>query len=275
MEGTFHVAGVTCMTRAASYAGIRETEVHLSRHAFMCVLEGSREELAEETWDGRRSAPRRLTGHDGSWVIPREHRLTIQAKGMQSIRYLHCEIEHSAFERTMGTLGDFELQPHGGENRIAFGVAQRLERLCQAQGNAPLAYAEAVATVFLVELFRAHASRATVPALTTSAGSVRFDLVRDFIEEYLDREIGLFELAALVGLNATEFSKAFKAAHHAALGRYIMERRIERAKILLRTSDDTVAAVAACVGFSSQSNFAQAFAKFTGSTPFAYRAASS
>jgi AraC family transcriptional regulator len=198
----------------------------------------------------------------------------IRAKGRQSIRYLLCEIEHSAFERTMGMRGDFELAPHSGENRIASGVAQRLDRLCRAQGNAPLAYAEAVATVFLVELFRAHVSKPTLPALTQSVGSVRFELVREFIEEYLDREIGLFELAALVGLNATEFSKAFKAAFHAAPDRYITERRIERAKILLRTTDDAVAAVAACVGFSNQSNFAQAFAKFTGSTPSAYRAAS-
>jgi AraC family transcriptional regulator len=199
----------------------------------------------------------------------------IRAKGMQSIRYLHCEIEHSAFERTMGTLGDFELQPHGGENRIALGIAQRLDRLCRAQGDAPLAYAEAVATILLVELFRAHVSKPTPPLRTPGVGSVRFELVREFIEEYLDRDIGLFELAALVGLNATEFSRAFKGAYHAAPDRYITERRIERAKILLRTTDDTVAAVAACVGFSSQSAFAQVFAKYTGSTPSAYRAASS
>jgi AraC-like DNA-binding protein len=275
MEGTFHVAGLTCSTRAASYAGKRETEIYLPQHAFLCVLEGPREELAEDTWDGRRSAPRRLTGSDGAWLIPREHRLMIRAKGRQSIRYLLCEIEHSAFERTMGTLGDIELTPHSGENRIAFGVPQRLDRLCRAQGDAPLAYAEAVATILLVELFRAHVSEPTLPAVPQSVGSVRFDVVREFIEEYLDREIGLFELAALVGLNATEFSRAFKAAYHAAPSRYITERRIERAKILLRTTDDTVAGVAACVGFSKQSSFAQAFAKFTGSTPSAYRAASS
>jgi len=195
-------------------------------------------------------------------------------KGNGSQRYMFCELEHAAIARLLGDqAGDLELRPHLGPNPIAPGLVERLASLCLTPRDFPLAYAESLASMLVVELFRANDKKPMFAPPTANVGSARFRLVLDFVEEHLDRDIGLIELASLVGLSVTHFSHAFKAAYGVAPYRYIMQRRLKRAKTLLRTTNDTVAAVAGRVGFSSQSRFSGAFASLTGEAPSAYRSA--
>ena len=99
----------------------------------------------------------------------------------------------------------------------------------------------------------------------------RFKPVVDFIEASLENEIRLSELAALAGLSVPRFAHAFKAAYGIAPYRYLIERRIARAKQLLSSGDRTIATTAAHLGFSSQSHFGVYFARLVGTTPSAYR----
>jgi AraC family transcriptional regulator len=124
-----------------------------------------------------------------------------------------------------------------------------------------------LASTLVVELFRASATKPIPPELTAGVGSLRFKVVLDFIEQYLDRDIGLSELASLVGLSVTRFSHAFKTVQGVSPHRYISQRRIKRAQTLLRTTDDTVATIGARVGFSSQSRFSRVFTSLVGSAP--------
>jgi AraC family transcriptional regulator len=148
-------------------------------------------------------------------------------------------------------------------------------RITSAQrwdGAFPLAYAESLVSMLALELLRAGASSPLPPPPPPTMTPARFKLVLDFIEEHLGSHIALQDLASLAALSVSHFAHAFKATYGVAPYRYIAHRRIERAKILLQTTTDTVAAIAAGVGFSSQSRFTHLFAKTTGSTPSAYRA---
>jgi transcriptional regulator GlxA family with amidase domain len=195
-------------------------------------------------------------------------------KGYGSQRYMFCELEHPTFARVLGDqLGDFDLRPHLGPNPMAPGLVERLVSLCLAPGDFPLAYAESLASMLVVELFRGNGTKPIPAPLTANVGSARFMLVIDFVEEHLERDIGLIELASLVGLSVTHFSHAFKTTYGVSPYRYILQRRLKRARALLRTTDDTIAAIAARVGFSTQSRFSGAFANLTGSAPSEYRSA--
>jgi AraC family transcriptional regulator len=99
----------------------------------------------------------------------------------------------------------------------------------------------------------------------------RFQPVLDFIESSLDRKLTVSDLASLVGLSAPRFAHAFKAEVGIAPYRYVLERRIARARELLPSRDHTIAAIALEVGFSSQSRFGQFFLRCFGTTPSAYR----
>ncbi len=111
----------------------------------------------------------------------------------------------------------------------------------------------------------------SLPRRVRDVRFMRFSWLLMFIEEHLDRDITLSELAALANLSVPHFAHAFKAAYNVAPYQYILRRRIERSKDLLCSSDDTVAAVAAAVGFSSQSRFSYVFGRETGMTPSVYR----
>jgi AraC family transcriptional regulator len=148
---------------------------------------------------------------------------------------------------------------------------ERLASLCGSPGGFPVAYAESLASMLVVEMFRASATKPIPPELTANVGSARFKPVIDFVEDSLYREIGLNEMAALVGLSITHFSHAFKTTYGVSPYRYIQQRRIRRAATLLRTTNDTVAAIGAQVGFASQSRFSGAFTSLIGSAPSAYR----
>jgi AraC family transcriptional regulator len=82
-------------------------------------------------------------------------------------------------------------------------------------------------------------------------------------------------LASLAGLSVTHFAHAFKGTYGVPPYRYILERRIMRAKVLLCTTNETIATIAARVGFPSQSRFSQVFSRTTGATPSNYRSTGS
>ncbi len=68
------------------------------------------------------------------------------------------------------------------------------------------------------------------------------------------------------------FSRSFRAAFGETPYSYLMTRRIERAKALLRRGDLTVTEVCFAVGCTSLGSFSSRFTQLVGETPSAYRA---
>jgi AraC family transcriptional regulator len=93
----------------------------------------------------------------------------------------------------------------------------------------------------------------------------------DRIEADLTGDLSLDELAAAAGMSVFHFARSFKAVTGEAPHRFVMRRRIERAKILLRTTALPVAEIAFRVGWENVSHFGQAFRGVTGVTPGSFR----
>lgn len=102
----------------------------------------------------------------------------------------------------------------------------------------------------------------------------RLRRVLDYIEAHLDRELTLAELAGVACLSPCHLSRSFKQAVGTGPQRYTVQRRVARAKALLRHSDASLASIAATVGFADQSHFTAAFRQEIGTTPGRFRAAS-
>jgi AraC-like DNA-binding protein len=96
------------------------------------------------------------------------------------------------------------------------------------------------------------------------------------VKRLLDQEFHerwtLRQLADRVGLAPAYLAELF--ANH--LGqpphRYLNERRIDRARQLLDSTDLTITAIAQTLGYSSSQHFARVFRQLTATTPTAYRA---
>ncbi len=93
----------------------------------------------------------------------------------------------------------------------------------------------------------------------------------EFLEDSLDAGITLETLARQANMSVAVFITAFRAAFHTTPYQYLLDRRIERAKSLLRHTTRTVTEIGAMVGFSRPSHFSTAFRRRVGVSPRAYR----
>jgi AraC family transcriptional regulator len=92
-----------------------------------------------------------------------------------------------------------------------------------------------------------------------------------YIDDNLREDLTLSALSTAVSLSPGHFAHAFREATGVSPHRYILERRVECAKALLRHSDLTITEIASQVGCSSHSHFTVLFHRVTGSTPREFR----
>lgn len=138
--------------------------------------------------------------------------------------------------------------------------------------SASVLYLDSLLESFLLKLLLNHSSaslRGSPPREMLPA--FRLKRVIDFVETYLDSELTLNDLAQVAGGSVFHFSRAFKNAVGAAPCRYVLRRRIERAKVLLTTSDLPLAGIAAACGFHHETHFSRTFSRLVGTTPARYR----
>lgn len=144
----------------------------------------------------------------------------------------------------------------------------------EAENNTPLGklYGETAAQLLAVHILRKHCTvRHKVPDHRSGLSRRQLNKVREYVEAYLDRDISLQTLARLCGLSAYHFARMFKASTGLPPHRYLMERRIEKAKRLLTRTDLPILHIALQAGYKNQNHFTCAFKRITGFTPGQYR----
>ncbi|MBV8458879.1 MAG: helix-turn-helix transcriptional regulator [Acetobacteraceae bacterium] len=158
------------------------------------------------------------------------------------------------------------------EDPVLWGTACKLTTLIESADIANRHYLEAVGRVLSHELIRTIAGRA--PAEMPIRGGLaawQQRVVTEYIEEHLAEDIALTALADLARLSPHHFCRAFKHSLGRPPCRYHALRRIERAKVLLATSNISVTEIGLGLGFSETSSFTAAFRRETGLTPTDFR----
>jgi AraC family transcriptional regulator len=92
-----------------------------------------------------------------------------------------------------------------------------------------------------------------------------------YIDAHLSQELSIDSMATAIGMSAFRFARGFKEETGRSPHQYLVERRIEFAKDLLRSTDHKVVEIAQTVGFASQSHFAAVFRQRCRMTPNGYR----
>lgn len=113
--------------------------------------------------------------------------------------------------------------------------------------------------------------RSASPHSQASIAPYRLRKAQEFLEANLCSEIRLDDVAAAAGLSPYHFCRQFKRATGSSPLRYVLERRIERAKKLIVETEASLVNIALELGFSSQSHFTSIFRKLAGQTPHRYR----
>ncbi|ARE75439.1 MULTISPECIES: helix-turn-helix domain-containing protein [unclassified Streptomyces] len=103
---------------------------------------------------------------------------------------------------------------------------------------------------------------------------VRLRRARDMMDRSYAEPLDVQALANVALMSSGHFSRSFRAAFGETPYSYLMTRRVERAKALLRRGDMSVTDVCFAVGCTSLGSFSSRFTELVGETPSAYRARS-
>jgi AraC-like DNA-binding protein len=95
---------------------------------------------------------------------------------------------------------------------------------------------------------------------------------RDLIDREYSRPLDVAGLARAALMSTAHFARQFRAAYGETPYAYLMTRRIERAKALLRRGDVSVTEACMAVGCTSLGSFSARFTQLVGETPTVYRA---
>jgi AraC-like DNA-binding protein len=104
------------------------------------------------------------------------------------------------------------------------------------------------------------------------ADLARLRRARDLMDREYASPLDVAALARAALMSPAHFSRQFRAAYGETPYAYLMTRRIERAKALLRLGELSVTDVCLAVGCTSLGSFSARFTQVVGQTPTAYRA---
>jgi AraC family transcriptional regulator len=132
-------------------------------------------------------------------------------------------------------------------------------------------YRDAMTLALGAHLVKALSEQAPVAVQAPVLEDARLARAVDLIEADLTAALSLDDLATAAGMSAFHFARSFKKATGEAPHRFVVRRRVERAKILLRSTTLPIAEIAFRVGWENVSHFGQAFRAITGATPGNFR----
>jgi AraC family transcriptional regulator len=255
-------------------APFETTEIAVEHPSFIYHLTRPTEVTRKITGGARERAlivPRRITLTPGTTIARWQH------SGRPEILQVYVRqslIDAIAQEMYDCDASRIHLRPRFAmQDPLLEELAITIDGLLQGGTGESRIFAETVAQMVAAQLVRAHSSSTRAPRSAAPDGLADWRLrhLADLIEENLDGDLSLDVMAAEVGLSPLYLIRAFKHAFGEPPHRYVVRRRIERAKYLLRTTEMPVAQIAFAVGFSSQSHLSDWFQRAVGVSPASYR----
>jgi AraC family transcriptional regulator len=155
---------------------------------------------------------------------------------------------------------------------LIFHAMTALQEEAEVGGPAGRLFAETTATLLALHLVRRYSNLAAVIPSPHPIATADLERTIEFIDAYLGAELTLEQLAKIANMPVSSFVRNFRSATRVSPHKYVVLRRIERSKQLLRSSDISIVEIAYLLGFSSQSHFSTVFKNCIGESPARFRA---
>ena len=148
-------------------------------------------------------------------------------------------------------------------------ICRRLYRELSLNGTTGLPYCESLVINLAEILLLRHSTASPGTTLLPLGGLSRNQARRvlEYIEANLSRHLTLRTLSEIADLSLHHFARMFKQTVGVAPHRYVLERRLERAKTMLRSAKTSLVEIGLSTGFDSQSHFTSTFHRMVGLTP--------
>ncbi|CDX18188.1 putative transcriptional regulator [Mesorhizobium sp. ORS 3324] len=172
-------------------------------------------------------------------------------------------LERAAFEMGPGRRSGLDMR-HILQNERIVHLARALESEQRAGAPGGQLYAETIGIALATQLVGVTKPAANSPGRLSAAQLKR---LYDFVEVHIDRPLTIEVLARVAGASSSHLRSSFKQATGITVHRYVVRRRVERARLLLAQGRLSAAEVALAAGFSHQSHMARWMRRELGGTP--------
>lgn len=205
--------------------------------------------------DGK-AEPRPLLANQG-WIMPSGAKGICEYEAPLDVMMVEVEPE---VLREVGMDRPDEITPRLGDFDI---LTFNLAMSAQEFEKGGTLYNETMHRALAAQLTRTLAIRPEASQIE----DVRMRRVVEYIHDNLAGDLTLDTMASLAAMSGFHFSRSFKKATRKSPLQYVIAARIDMAKVLLKTSNLTVAEVCYRVGYNDLSRFGQHFKRLTGTTP--------
>ncbi len=217
---------------------------------------------------------RRVVPPGGLFILPGGLDFGVRLEG--ELDTLHIYLRNEIVREVAAELGihcdDLALRPSLGEpDQLAESLALAVREALSDDTPGTTVYVDYLSRLLSARMLRHYSWRA-LPTQDACGALTRaqMGLVEDFIEAHLSNSLSLEDLARACGLSSSYFARRFKSSAGMPPHQYLIQKRVERAKRLLRGTMPIVEVALEC-GFSHQEHLTNVFRRFTGQTPAAYR----
>lgn len=148
---------------------------------------------------------------------------------------------------------------------------EKLNRVLKQSGPLDIEYCDLLAITCAMEINRVQGLSSAAEALPSHLSPAQTTLVQEYVWGHLHERILLSDLAVLVEVSRFHFVRMFKASTGLTPYQYVIRCRIDRAKMLLASTDVPVSVIALAVGFGTSQRLSAAFRNVTGLSPSEFR----
>ena len=175
------------------------------------------------------------------------------------------KLTHAAFS---ADLEPVELVPcFKKADPFILGIGLALKTEVESNGMGGNLYADSLTTALSLHLLRHYSTRVAIAENKYGLSKYKLRQVVEYINDQIDRNFTLAELAATVNISPSYFSYLFKLSTGYAPHQYVIRCRVERAKKLLLQENITIADISYSLGFAHQSHLNRHFKRLVGVTP--------
>ena len=206
------------------------------------------------------------------------HELCKQSLSPQPTQTLHLTLNQNLFARTAEEVAGYDptriplVERFGFEDPLLAQIGFALWRELEQRAPAGNLYAQTAAQMLAIHLLRHYTTKnVSIEEPKGQLTSQQMRQVVDFVQAHLDQHLSLEELARQTGFSPYYFARLFRLTTGVSPHEFVLRQRVERAQLLLKEREVSLAQVATACGFADQSHLTQIFKRHVGLTPRAYQ----
>jgi len=206
----------------------------------------------------------RATSQQSSWWISRPEQTLILRIPEEMFRL--------AWDNDAGDLwpGIMRMESFRQDSLVTQILARLAAELTRSR-SINLAFTKCLTYQLCTHLVRRYSEAIDVTIKHSGMPPSRLKKVVEFITEHIEGDLSLARLANVAGISRYYFCREFKKSMGVTPQRYVIQQRIEKAKVLLQNSSISITEISTQLRFPTPSHFTSTFRRIVGVTPTSFR----